>query len=165
MPTKAIDGIRSADGSLVQLSQRQLEILELLASGLSNKDIGIQLDLTTGTVKQHLNAIFTKLGVSNRTWAASIWQEHDRSSTDPNVQTSGQAQLEAQNLTSTARKPLAVAAVGLVAEQGVSADSLIGDYSYFLAMAETAAQTWGGSLQWSSAGIALCTFGVASAWL
>ncbi len=165
MPTKAIDGIRSADGSLVQLSQRQLEILELLASGLSNKDIGIQLDLTTGTVKQHLNAIFTKLGVSNRTWAASIWQEHDRSSTDPNVQASGQAQLEAQNLTSTARKPLAVAAVGLVAEQGVSADSLIGDYSYFLAMAETAAQTWGGSLQWSSAGIALCTFGVASAWL
>lgn len=165
MPTKAVNGIGSVDGALALLSQRQLQILELIASGLSNKDIGLQLDLTTGTVKQHLNAIFTKLGVSNRTWAASIWQEAERNRIDATLPTGGALPIEAQNLTSTARKPLAVAAVGLVAEQGASADSLIGSYAYFLELAETAAQTWGGALQWSSAGIALCTFGVASAWL
>lgn len=165
MATKALDGIRSADGTLVPLSARQLEILELIASGLSNKDIGAQLDLTTGTVKQHLNAIFTKLGVSNRTWAASIWQEAERNRAETSQVSGGALPAEAQTLTSTARKPLAVAAVGLVAEQGASADSLIGRYAHFLALAEQAAQTWGGELQWSSAGIALCTFGVASSWL
>lgn len=165
MATKALDGIRSADGTLVPLSARQLEILELIASGLSNKDIGAQLDLTTGTVKQHLNAIFTKLGVSNRTWAASIWQEAERNRADASQPSGAIVPHETQNLTSTARKPLAVAAVGLVAEQGASADSLIGRYAQFLELAEVTAGTWGGALQWNSAGIALCNFGVASAWL
>ncbi len=165
MATKPHDGLRSAVGTLVQLSARQLEILELIASGLSNKDIGAQLELTTGTVKQHLNAIFTKLGVSNRTWAASIWQEAERNRSDASQSSGVTLPLEAQTLTSTARKPLAVAAVGLVAEQGAAADSLLDNYAYFLALAEQAAETWGGALQWSSAGIALCTFGVNSAWL
>ena len=165
MPTRPVDGIRSADGTLVQLSQRQFEILELIASGLSNKDIGLQLALTTGTVKQHLNTIFSKLGVSNRTWAASIWQDFERHQAEPRDLTNHHSVLEVPNLTSTAKKPLAVAAVGLVAEQGANADSLIVNYAYFLDLAEAAAQTWGGALQWSSAGIALCTFGVASAWL
>ena len=52
------------------LSARQQEILVLLTQGKSNKEIGHLLGLTTGTVKQHIYALFRKLGVRNRTMAA-----------------------------------------------------------------------------------------------
>ena len=52
------------------LSARQREILALLTQGKSNKEIGHLLGLTTGTVKQHIYALFRKLGVRNRTMAA-----------------------------------------------------------------------------------------------
>src|SRR5689334_5015450 len=51
------------------LSARQQEILRLLSLGRSNKEIAEQLGLTAGTVKQHVYALFRKLGVSNRTMA------------------------------------------------------------------------------------------------
>ena len=51
------------------LSARQQEILRLLSLGRSNKEIADQLGLATGTVKQHIYALFRKLGVSNRTMA------------------------------------------------------------------------------------------------
>ncbi|MEX0604675.1 MAG: response regulator transcription factor [Marinobacter sp.] len=50
-----------------QLTPRQLEALKLLAEGLPNKRICQALDLTEHTVKTHLKAIFTHLGVHNRT--------------------------------------------------------------------------------------------------
>ena len=46
--------------------ERQI-VLTLAASGLSNKGIGRQLNLSEGTVKVHMHNIFTKLGISNRT--------------------------------------------------------------------------------------------------
>ncbi|WP_288352225.1 response regulator transcription factor [uncultured Marinobacter sp.] len=49
------------------LTPRQLEVLTLLADGLPNKRICQALDLTEHTVKTHLKAIFTHLGVHNRT--------------------------------------------------------------------------------------------------
>jgi DNA-binding NarL/FixJ family response regulator len=49
------------------LTRRQLEVLGLLAEGLPNKRICQILDLTEHTVKTHLKAIFTHLGVHNRT--------------------------------------------------------------------------------------------------
>ncbi len=49
------------------LTPRQLEVLGLLAEGLPNKRICQMLDLTEHTVKTHLKAIFTHLGVHNRT--------------------------------------------------------------------------------------------------
>lgn len=52
--------------------------MDLLADGLSNKDIGHHLGLTEGTVKQHLATIFRKLGVTNRTWAASLWRPENQ---------------------------------------------------------------------------------------
>ena len=58
----------SATGA--SLSARQQEILSLLSQGKSNKEIGHMLGLTTGTVKQHIYALFRKLGVRNRTMAA-----------------------------------------------------------------------------------------------
>ena len=57
------------------LSPRQLEIIRLVSSGLPNKEIANRLGLTDGTVKQHLAAIFRKLGVTNRTWAATLWRQ------------------------------------------------------------------------------------------
>ncbi len=49
------------------LTPRQLEVLRLLADGLPNKRICQALDLTEHTVKTHLKAIFSHLGVHNRT--------------------------------------------------------------------------------------------------
>lgn len=52
-----------------QLSKRELEVLLLVAKGMSNKDIASQLHLVEGTVKVHLTNILSKLRVSDRTQA------------------------------------------------------------------------------------------------
>jgi DNA-binding NarL/FixJ family response regulator len=52
-----------------ELTQRELEVLQLISQGKSNSDIGVQLSITEGTVKFHLNNIFSKLGVGDRTQA------------------------------------------------------------------------------------------------
>jgi DNA-binding NarL/FixJ family response regulator len=52
-----------------ELTQRELEVLQLISQGKSNFDIGVQLSITEGTVKFHLNNIFSKLGVGDRTQA------------------------------------------------------------------------------------------------
>lgn len=56
------------------LSVRQREILELLAGGLSNAQIGKQLYLSESTVKQHLRSAYKLLGVKNRTEAAKVFR-------------------------------------------------------------------------------------------
>ena len=53
------------------LTQRELEVLNLVAQGMSNADIARALFITTKTVKYHLTTIFGKLGVHNRTEAAA----------------------------------------------------------------------------------------------
>lgn len=53
-----------------QFSERESEIINLLAQGLSNVDIAQQLYLTEGTVRNYTSDIFKKLGVSDRTQAA-----------------------------------------------------------------------------------------------
>ncbi|RUO57910.1 LuxR C-terminal-related transcriptional regulator [Pseudidiomarina insulisalsae] len=54
------------------LSPRQLEIMQLLAQGLSNKEIATILGITEGTIRVHLSAIFKAIKVSNRT-EATLW--------------------------------------------------------------------------------------------
>jgi DNA-binding NarL/FixJ family response regulator len=54
---------------LSQLSPRELDVLKLVAKGLSNKEIGSELSVVEGTVKVHLTNILAKLGVSDRTQA------------------------------------------------------------------------------------------------
>ncbi len=54
------------------LTERESEILALLAQGLSNKAIAARLYLAEGTVKNYVSNIFDKLGVSDRTQAA-LW--------------------------------------------------------------------------------------------
>lgn len=51
------------------LSEREIELLRLIASGLSNKEIGETLFITEGTVKNHITHILGKLGVRDRTQA------------------------------------------------------------------------------------------------
>ena len=53
-------------------TQRQMQILECVTQGLGNKEIANHLDISTDAVKQHLAAIFTKIGAANRSEAVSI---------------------------------------------------------------------------------------------
>ena len=52
-----------------QLSPREIEVLELIASGCSNKEIGRALGITEATVKWHVNLILNRLDVADRTAA------------------------------------------------------------------------------------------------
>jgi DNA-binding NarL/FixJ family response regulator len=51
------------------LSQREMEVLQRMAAGKSNKEIGAELFISDGTVKTHVSSIFTKLDVVSRTEA------------------------------------------------------------------------------------------------
>lgn len=53
------------------LTTRELEVLELIVAGKSNKEIGNQLSISEATVKTHINNLLSKLGVSDRTQAAT----------------------------------------------------------------------------------------------
>ncbi len=55
-----------------QLSEREREVLQLLASGLSNSEIAQKLFLSEGTVKNYVSVIFSKLNVADRTQAAIL---------------------------------------------------------------------------------------------
>lgn len=56
----------------ISLSERELEVLELLAMGLTNADIAQRLYLSEGTVRNYASTIFSKLGVSDRTQAVVV---------------------------------------------------------------------------------------------
>jgi len=57
------------------LSARELEVLALVAEGLSNREIGERLFITPGTVKNHVSNVLAKLGVRDRTQAVLQAQE------------------------------------------------------------------------------------------
>ena len=65
---------RAERGPLLELTPRQGEVLEALAVGLSNKQIGRKFNLSEKTVKAHVGAIFRTLAVTNRTQAANAAQ-------------------------------------------------------------------------------------------
>jgi two-component system, NarL family, response regulator len=54
------------------LTQRELDVLQQLAEGRSNKDIGRRLQITEGTAKTHVKAILTKLDAMSRTEAVAV---------------------------------------------------------------------------------------------
>ena len=55
--------------SIEQLTEREQEVLKLLSSGITNREIATALRLSEGTVRNHLSSIFAKLGVNDRTKA------------------------------------------------------------------------------------------------
>lgn len=68
------DGMRESwrgptPGVLEALTERELEILRLMASGIGNREIATALALSEGTVKNHVSSIFSKLAVTDRTKA------------------------------------------------------------------------------------------------
>ncbi|MEQ9520721.1 MAG: response regulator transcription factor [Parvibaculum sp.] len=61
-----------ADAGLERLTRRQMDVLKELGQGASNQEIGTRLGIALATVKLHVNAILSTLGVRNRTEAAII---------------------------------------------------------------------------------------------
>ena len=59
-----------------KLTERELDVLRLIAKGINNSEIANQLHLSEGTVRNHVSAILEKLGVSDRTQAAVIAIQH-----------------------------------------------------------------------------------------
>jgi LuxR family maltose regulon positive regulatory protein len=67
----------SPTGDLVEpLSQRELEVLHLMALGRTNQEIARQLIVAPGTVKAHTASIYRKLDVANRTEAVARARQH-----------------------------------------------------------------------------------------
>ena len=68
--TKAAAPVQSSE-LIESLTERELEVLRLVAAGLSNRQIAEQLVVSLGTTKSHIHHIFGKLDVSSRTEAAA----------------------------------------------------------------------------------------------
>lgn len=66
---RLVDRLRAAAGT--SLTHREIEVLALVAEGLSNQSVAARLHLTEGTVKSHLARVYTKLGVGSRTAAVA----------------------------------------------------------------------------------------------
>jgi len=68
--------VMSVHSSLIEtLSERELQVLKLMASGMSNQEIAERLYLARGTVKAHLHNIYGKLAVQGRTQAVALARE------------------------------------------------------------------------------------------
>ena len=72
-PTVSTYGQRLPEG----LSERELEVLQLVASGRSNREIARELYISLGTVKTHINNTYRKLGVNSRTRAVARARDLD----------------------------------------------------------------------------------------
>ena len=59
-----------------KLTEREVEVLRLIARGLPNADIAAQLRLSEGTVRNHVSSIFSKLDIADRTQAAILALRH-----------------------------------------------------------------------------------------
>jgi DNA-binding NarL/FixJ family response regulator len=54
------------------LTERESELLALLPTGMSNRELSEQLHISENTIKVHLKSLFSKLGVRNRAQAAAL---------------------------------------------------------------------------------------------
>jgi DNA-binding NarL/FixJ family response regulator len=63
---------RAADEVAESLTRREVEVLQMLAAGLSNKEIAARLNISDHTVKFHVASILGKLGAASRTEAVSL---------------------------------------------------------------------------------------------
>ena len=74
--TSATRLTETTDGPLGALSRRELEVLDLVAKGLTNRDIAARLVLSEHTVNRHVANILRKLGMNSRAAAASLAGRH-----------------------------------------------------------------------------------------
>jgi transcriptional regulator EpsA len=75
LPVAELGCVPRAEGEPLELSPREVEVLEALRRGKTNLDIAAALDISPFTVKNHVQRIFRKIGVSNRTQAAARYAE------------------------------------------------------------------------------------------
>jgi DNA-binding NarL/FixJ family response regulator len=80
--TRLMSRVRTPTPEL--LSQRELEVLELVAAGTTNRDAAVRLFISEATVKTHLLHIYTKLGVADR--AAAVAEAYNRGLLTPGKQ-------------------------------------------------------------------------------
>lgn len=71
-PVEVDPALSPTSGTLLLLTRRELDILQLLATGKSNQEIAAERVLTLNTVKKHVANILSKLGVTNRTRAVML---------------------------------------------------------------------------------------------
>lgn len=69
-----VRAVRQASRASLGLSAREAEVMDLIATGRSNGEIARQLFLSEKTVKNHVNRIYAKLGVSSRATAIALWR-------------------------------------------------------------------------------------------
>ena len=74
--TSSRDAVPRMDESIKALTKREMEILKLVAEGLTNEEIGKKIFISEKTVKTHLTNIFDKLKVNNRFKAALLLMGH-----------------------------------------------------------------------------------------
>jgi two-component system, NarL family, nitrate/nitrite response regulator NarL len=77
------NGNTTTENVLTALTERERQIMHLVSEGLSNKEVGRQLNISDGTIKVHLHHIYQKLAISNRTALAALaFSHHDNASPD-----------------------------------------------------------------------------------
>lgn len=67
---RLVKGATKSEDALADLSEREVDVLRLIAKGLSNKEIARELVIAEGTVKSHVSNILSKLHLAHRTQAA-----------------------------------------------------------------------------------------------
>ena len=77
LDSQQLRGLHAAANLPAGLTTREAEVLGLVASGRTNKEIALTLHLSERTVARHLSNIFTKVGVSSRAAATAFAFEHD----------------------------------------------------------------------------------------
>jgi two-component system, NarL family, nitrate/nitrite response regulator NarL len=76
VPALAQDSLGQNKQQVNSLTSRERQIVLMVAEGLTNKDVGRRLNLSEGTVKVHLNNIYTKLWINKRTALVPIAHAH-----------------------------------------------------------------------------------------
>src|SRR6266576_140508 len=77
--------VANRENVLTVLTERERQIMRLVSGGLSNKEIGRQLNITDGTIKVHLHHIYQKLEISNRTVLAALAILHNDNREDSRI--------------------------------------------------------------------------------
>lgn len=71
--SRSPDVVGGLRGVITELSQREVEVMELIASGMTNQQIAASCFISQKTVKNHINRIFAKLNAGSRGEAIAIW--------------------------------------------------------------------------------------------